>query len=104
MGTFKVHDIEHFLKAIDFAIAIKREAEFLENIRRMCAIAKNNEGSVVDLFNDFEPYSFVFNIETEKGVRILNGGLIYHGPLPDGTVGGNSSIQLLPSVGWSMHT
>lgn len=59
------------------------------------------------LYPDFVPYSFGFLLEEKKGeewVRIFNGGLIYHGPLEDGSKPETFSVQLSPTDGWSVHT
>jgi hypothetical protein len=59
------------------------------------------------LYNDFTPHSFEFLLEEKKGdewVRLFNGGLIYHGPLEDGSKPETFSVQLTPTDGWSVHT
>ena len=64
-----------------------------------CLNAKEtNSNSEIILYKDFAPYSFYFE-QMKDGNRIMNGGLLYHGN-PDQSF----AVQLISSIGWSIHT
>ena len=58
---------------------------------------------------DFAEHSFLFNIERRtvddaQWAPWMFGGLIYHGPLADGTDNDNLSVTLDARPGWQTHT
>ena len=56
----------------------------------------------ISLFPDFSKHSYIFCEYLNNEYR-MNGGIIYHGNPKDGYKE-NSSMQLNPSYGWSIHT
>lgn len=60
------------------------------NIKKKCEIV---------LYQDFAPYSMMFEERYEDGTCGICGGLIYHGS-PDVSC----SVQLTPKQGWQIHT
>lgn len=53
----------------------------------------------IELHDDFDPLSFFFIQRYKDGSTGLAGGVIYHGS-PDES----SSVQLVPKIGWQIHT
>lgn len=53
----------------------------------------------VELHTDYDPLSFFFIQRYKDGRQGLVGGLIYHGS-PDESF----SVQLVPKIGWQIHT
>lgn len=51
------------------------------------------------LYKDFAPFSFYFEMTDKNGDREMNGGVIYHGN-PDKSF----AYQIIPSIGWEIHT
>jgi hypothetical protein len=69
----------------------------------------------VFIWSDFAPHSFYFeeypaghSLEecrnAWQSLRMMNGGIIYHGPLEDGRHAETFSVELTPSNSWSIHT
>lgn len=88
-------------------IAFAQSKNLLESLEdAMKRLARHNvRGQVVNLFNDFDRYSFCFEVMDGEECT-LNGGVIYHGP-HDGYGSGGAptfSVTLTPTVGWSIHT
>ena len=87
---------ERYQEAMDYAEKMKDKSlqNCLDSLKRWEA----NGNSEIILYKDFAPYSFYF--EQMKGdQRIMNGGLLYHGN-PDQSY----AVQLVSSIGWSIHT
>jgi len=59
-----------------------------------------------NLYRDFAPHSFYWELLTDDGKRVMNGGLIFHGQHDQGGDGGapTFSVCLEPTNGWSIHT
>jgi len=118
-----VHDSakEKLTKALKFAHRVDKEHELLRHLYRM-GQGWNEKPYLCFLYNDFAPHSFTFSCyaledcmiyEDSEGMSIavknntnpwMNGGLIYHGPLEDGSHPETFSTQLTPHDGWSIHT
>ena len=113
---------ENLDKALKFAFKVGKEHELLSQLYRMGEGWGRNKPYVCFLYNDFAPYSFTFScykledcqITEDRGEPVIlikpgtnswmNGGLIYHGPLEDGSHAETFSVQLTPNDGWSIHT
>ena len=103
---------EHLQEARDFAIRTG-QAEKLESIiARLNQIAENCHARVW-LSPDFVPHSFYFQMypDTLDAIpndwqkhRIMNGGVIYHGPLEDGNRPETFAVTLTQVNSWSIHT
>lgn len=89
---------ERFIEALRFARSTNQMNSLIDALERLSSGNRH-----LRLHADFEKFSFTFDFTDERGFS-MNGGLIYHGPLPDGNFGGGSSIQLCPKDGWSVHT
>lgn len=79
----------------------------LDNLKSKLEILarKEQDGCVVNLHQDFAPYSLYFEV-LKEGELVSNGGLIYHGI---NNAGGNGSaptfsVNLTPVKGWAIHT
>ena len=103
---------EHLQQARDFA---KRtgQAEKLETVlARLDQIAENCHARVW-ISPDFVPHSFYFQMYPDtldaipndwQKQRIMNGGVIYHGPLEDGSQPETFAVTLTQENSWSIHT
>lgn len=60
---------------------------------------EENDRCEVELHYDHAPLSFLFIQRYKDGNTGLVGGLIYHGS-PDESF----SVQLVPKIGWQIHT
>lgn len=104
--SIEIHDPEHFVKVLQFALANKATVKLIE---RLDYLAHYGDGAnVCHLHRDWAPNSFGFAMMRPDGSVWFNGGLIYSGPgqpldgsAPALTVG----IGIDSSVhGWSVHT
>ncbi len=89
----------------EFENALKRLTSREENAN--VGNSMNENGSEVELYPDFAPYSFYWVWREKETQRvIMNGGLIYHGKHDNGGDGGapTFSVNLTPQSGWSIHT
>jgi hypothetical protein len=91
------------------AITHAKKHELKESLSRSLTqlrnIAKNFNGHV-QFYTDFAPLSFTWAVLDSKDTRVLDGGMIYHGP-HDGFGDGSAptfSVSLDPSHGWQLHT
>ena len=87
---------ERYQEAMDYAE--KTNDKSLQNCLDSLKRWEANGNSEIILYKDFAPYSFYFE-EMKDGNRIMNGGLLYHGN-PDQSY----AVQLVSSIGWSIHT
>lgn len=81
--------------------------ESLEKVLKRFDVYENNQqDSVVTLYPDWAFMSLYFEWDSKNGQRIMNGGVIYHGPHDNGGDGGSPtfSVNLEPHHGWSIHT
>lgn len=58
-----------------------------------------NQNCEIFLCKDFAPLSFYFEMYDRNNNRVMNGGVLYHGN-PDQSF----AVQLISSIGWSIHT
>lgn len=104
--------LEYFRSVEKFADRTGQSVQFEQAIQRLSNFCF--EGCIVVLYSDFAKESFYFCIfekdlpanQRNLDTRIMNGGLIYHGPLEDGTHDQTFTVQLVPSTenNWSIHT
>lgn len=103
-----------FANDLAFAERTNQVEGLLEQFRRLQGLAVNCH-AIAYVSTDFAPHSFYFNIfpdsmtldEASKNwqtTRIMNGGVIYHGALEDGSRGETFSVQLVPTDSWQIHT
>lgn len=98
---------------------LKAASEFAERTHQLANLnAKlldlalwTRDDAYLHLFSDFVPHSFYWELHTTRipegtKTRIMNGGLIYHGKLEDGSQPETFSVNLCPNVhnNWSIHT
>ena len=91
-------------KVRKFADETNQRAAFEEKLDDLTRYKR--DGSNVQLYEDFAPFSFYWVLTGPDGSRWMNGGLIYHGEL-DGYGSGSAptfSVCLTPTNGWSIHT
>jgi hypothetical protein len=103
---------EHLQEARDFATRTG-QADKLESVfARLNQIAENSHAKVW-LSPDFVPHSFYFQMYPDtldtipndwQKHRIMNGGVIYHGPLEDGSHPETFAVTLTQEYSWSIHT
>lgn len=99
-------------KAKIFANEIGMLDNLLGRLKRLDIRTENRPNTVVELYDDFAPYSFAWawlnttKSPGEPGRIIMNGGLIFHGRHDGGGNGGppTFSVSLTPTTGWSIHT
>ena len=92
-------------KAKEFAKRINKEENLQLWLEHLEQVDRNNPEIETVLTNDFVPFSFEFYRREKVNHRWRgNGGLIYHGPLEDGTKSQTFAIQIDPTDGWSIHT
>lgn len=90
---------EHYDKVVEYAKKINNNS-LQQCLERLQAWEKNpNCKCTIELYKDFDPYSFIFVQRYEDGTKGIVGGLIYHG-IPDKSY----SVTLLPTHGWQIHT
>ena len=91
---------EYFEQVERFAHDTGRLEQFYSRLEQLCS-----NGDTVRLFRDFAPHSFEF-VRMRNGMRLYNGGLIFHGSHDGGGNGGapTYSVSLNPVDGWSIHT
>lgn len=103
---------EHLQKTREFAARTDQTAKLEERFAHLQGIAENYNAKVW-LSPDFVPYSFYFQIYPEQfeeipadwqRYRIMNGGVIYHGPLEDGSQPETFAVTLTQENSWSIHT
>lgn len=92
----KIHCGDRLVEAR--AYAKETGDDSLEKCLKSMELYEKNYNGEVHLYQDFAPLSMLFDVVC-NGVRVLNGGIIYHGN-PDVSY----SVQLVPSVGWQIHT
>lgn len=92
-------------KAKEFAKRIGKEDNLNQRLQHLQQVDDNNPDIETILTNDFVPFSFEF-VRREKVTAKFrgNGGLIYHGPLENGTKPETYAVQLDPTDGWAIHT
>jgi len=104
---------EQFKKAYEFAERTHQLEGLLEPFRSINRWGEGNHPATVWMFPDFAPHSFYFQIfpaeyksipANWQQVRIMNGGIIYHGKLEDGQSPETFSVNLTPSTSWNIHT
>ena len=98
----KITNFLHMIEVIRFAEKVGKLENLLENLERFEKFDANGYG--VTLGPDFAPYSFTFSLMNGNGTLFMAGGLIYHGPLLDGSRPETFSVQLVSTDGWAMHT
>lgn len=99
---------EAFQSAVAFAIRAGKLSNFLASLERLnCTRDPQGRPLRHVLYKDFAPYSFEWTEYVWDGDQWrpgLNGGLIYHGLLLDGSRPETFSVTLEPEEGWSLHT
>lgn len=60
---------------------------------------EENKEQEVTLYYDSSPLSFYFELKNKDRNLIMNGGVLYHGS-PDKSF----AVQLVPAIGWKIHT
>ena len=103
-----VHCDEHLATVRKFADETGQREAFEQKLQDLCFFG--NPEIRVHLYSDFAPMSFYWEAIVGEGqptraTRYMNGGLIYHGEVPN--YGGGSptfSVCLTPTAGWSIHT
>ena len=73
-----------------------------ECISRLSKHSRLGVDHYITLMSDFSEHGYLF-FENLNGECKMNGGIIYHGNPKEGYKD-NSSVQLNPSYGWSIHT
>ena len=98
--------INYWDDAIAFAIRTK-QAGALRKALSLCELPNRS----LTLYRDSAPYSFGFTLYAcgESGSihevkRLFSGGIIYHGPLENGTYPETFSVTLSNQEGWQVHT
>jgi hypothetical protein len=103
---------EHLQEAREFAVRTGQAEKLEEVFARLNRLAWNCKARVW-LSPDFVPYSWYFQIYPEgfddipndwQKHRIMNGGVIYHGPLEDGSHPETFAVSLTQENSWSIHT
>lgn len=90
---------EHYDTVVQYAESIN-DSTLRECLERLEKWGQNtNRPSVIELYRDFAPYSFLFKQRYEDGSLGVVGGLVYHGN-PD-----LSCCFAEPRIeGWAIHT
>jgi len=103
---------EHLQKARDFANHTGQTDKLEEVLARLNRLAENCHAKAW-VSPDFVPYSFYFQLYPDtmdaipddwQRYRIMNGGVIYHGPLEDGSHPETFAVTLTQENSWSIHT
>ena len=87
-----------------------QRVELLETeIKHLNTWGEGRHQAEVYLYPDFSPFSFYFEVYPKGaklglGNRLMNGGLIYHGALEDGSHPNTFTVSLTPQRAWSVHT
>lgn len=100
---------EKFVRAAAFAVKIGKLENLLSQIVYLETYAQPEKITEVRIEYDFAAHSFGFTIlqyrnRNSEPERLINGGLIYHGPLENGEMNNNLSITMDKSIGWQTHT
>jgi hypothetical protein len=105
-----VYNDEHMKAACEFADRTKQRDQLESCLNDLARMAENNQ-AYAHLFTDFVPHSFYFEIYRtpdregrNRSDRLWNGGVIYHGPLEDGSTPETFSVSLTHQRSWSIHT
>jgi hypothetical protein len=105
-----VYDEEHLKAACEFADRTNQRAQLDSQLDTLARIAENNN-AYAHLYTDFVPHSFYFELyptadreRRNRNERIMNGGVIYHGQLENGSSPETFSVTLTPQRSWSIHT
>ena len=112
--SFNVESATQFFVDWDFAERTNQLEALLECMRHLQRIGENSK-AIVYMYTDWAKHSYYFTIfpedktldecnENWKTLRIMNGGVIYHGKDDDGTREETFSVELTPSNSWSIHT
>ena len=82
-----------------------RKDESLQQCINRLKLIDENDGTVTTIIQDFAPHSFYFTRVKDGNFR-GNGGIIFHGKHDNGGDGSSPtfSVNLVPTVGWSIHT
>lgn len=103
---------EHLREAREFALRTSQADKLDEILARLNRLAENYHAKAW-LSPDFVPNSWYFQLyaETFESIpddwqkhRIMNGGVIYHGPLEDGSHPETFAVTLTQENSWSIHT
>lgn len=104
-----VYDPTHLAATCDFADRTGQRAQLDRCLNDLAAWT--HEDSYIHLYPDFVPMSFYFEqyptadpSDRNRATRIMNGGVIYHGSLEDGSRPQTFSVTLIPCSSWSIHT
>lgn len=103
-----VHCPERLQEVRDFADRTGQRKQFEEKLEWLVG---TNEQYYHHLYEDFAPMSFYWEMTDSprpaliRDHRLMNGGLIYHGALEDGSRKENFSVRLVSDENpWSIHT
>lgn len=88
-------------ESMAFAKSI-RNTSLEECLARLSKHSRFGVDHYITLMSDFSEHGYLF-FENLNGTCRMNGGIIYHGNPKEGYKE-NSSVQLNPSYGWSIHT
>lgn len=102
-----IKDQEYFDSVVKFA----QEAGLYDDLKKqldfLSGFGGDPEKVECELYKDFAPYSFYFNM-MKGDKRWFNGGLLFHGPHDRGGDGGapTFSVSLCPDEKphWQVHT
>lgn len=103
---------EHLQEAREFAKRTQQTDKLDAVLERLLCLAENCHARAW-ISPDFVPYSFYFQLypETMESIpddwqryRIMNGGVIYHGSLEDGSHPETFAVTLTRENSWSIHT
>jgi len=103
---------EHLQSAREFASRTHQTDKLEEILNRLNSLAESCHAKAW-VSPDFVPHSFYFQLypDTLDAVpddwqkqRIMNGGVIYHGSLEDGSHPETFSVTLTQENSWSIHT
>lgn len=103
---------EHFQAAQEFAKRTHQIDKLDAVLDRLLCLAQNCKAKVW-LSPDFVPHSFYFQLYPDtmdaipddwQRYRMMNGGVIYHGPLEDGSHPETFAVTLTQENSWSIHT
>ena len=103
---------EHLQETREFAKRTHQTDKFEEILTRLNNLAENCHAKAW-ISPDFVPYSFYFQLypDTMESIpddwqryRIMNGGVIYHGALENGSHPETFAVTLTQENSWSIHT
>jgi hypothetical protein len=112
MERLNFSNLEHLQEARDFAMRTGQSNQLEAVFGRLNQLAGNCSAKAW-LSPDFVPYSWYFQLYPEafntipndwQRHRIMNGGVIYHGPLEDGSQPETFVVTLTRENSWSIHT